>query len=126
MKCKNWLLLTTILLFVLSCTYDNKEDLYEPIEIDPCMSEMVSFSEEVFPIIESNCNTSGCHNSNDRAANIVLTTYQEVLIYVDNDELVKVIKHEGDLTPMPLGRAKMLSCDIGLIESWVNNGAPNN
>jgi len=44
---------------------------------------------------------------------------------VDSGKLLAAIKHEADAEPMPQGGAKLPECTILRIETWINNGAPN-
>lgn len=80
--------------------------------------DLVSFSAEVFPIINSNCSLSGCHDANSQ--NNPLTSYEEIVSNVDNVEYLVGV---GTMPPPP----NLLSqAEKELILLWIDQGAPNN
>jgi len=106
--------LSFFLLFLLSsCTYNEL-----PIsEITICETNSPSFSDCVLPIIEDNC--MSCHSENGGQSPI-LTSFQEIILAVANDDLLARIKN--DMPPTNL----MNSSDILIIENWIDEGAQNN
>jgi len=111
-----------------SCYYDNKDDLYDvvivPGEVGPCDFTTISYSVDLVPIINLQCNDA-CHNAVDRRGNIVLETHGQVMPYINDGSFLGSIKYEAGFAAMPPG-IKMIDCDISKIEFWINNGAPNN
>lgn len=111
-----------------SCYYDNKDDLYDvvivPGEAGACDFTTVSYATDLMPILELQCNAA-CHNPTDRRGNIVLTSHSDVIPYVNDGSLLGSIQYASDFVAMPPG-LRMPTCDIDKIQSWINNGAPNN
>jgi hypothetical protein len=108
--------------FLQSCYYDNEEDLYPtPPE---CDTVDVSYSQQVWPIINSNC--TGCHSGGAPQGNVSLENYDDIVIAANNGSLLGVIKHEDGWSPMPKGGGKLSDCNIAIIENWVNDGTPDN
>jgi len=111
-----------LLLSIVSCTYHSEEELYPA---DPCDTTNVTYSGVVLHIIELNC--YDCHSDeNVTISNVSLEGYDNLKIKVDDGTLLKTIKHEPGVSPMPDDRPKLNDCDIMKIELWVNDGAPNN
>ena len=96
------------------CTKDKGEII---ITCEP--GTVVSYSAEIKPLLDANCNTSGCHINGFAAGDF--TTYQGILSKFDNGSLKKRIV---DRT-MPSG-FKMPDDEIRKIVCWVEAGAPEN
>ena len=47
-------------------------------------------------------------------------------IYVENGKILKTIKHEVGINPMPQNASQLGDCSINTIEAWINQGALNN
>ena len=110
-----------LLLSTASCTYHSEEELYP----STCDTTNVTYSGIVLQIIELKC--YDCHsNENVIISGISLEGYDNLKIKVDDETLVKSIKHEPGVSPMPDEQPKLSDCDILKIEKWVEEGAPNN
>lgn len=119
------LLLTMI--FLSSCYYDNAEDLYPTLNNANCNTlQQINFSTDILPLMNLSCNTDGCHNSIDRAAQIVLDTHSDLLISANDGSLVGSMRHSPGFIPMPEAAAKLETCSIELVAEWINQGALNN
>lgn len=116
------LLMVTLALLFQSCYYDNEEDLYPAATT--CDTTDVSYSRDVWPVISSNC--TSCHSGGAPQGNVSLENYDDIVVAADNGSLLGVIRHEDGWSPMPKGGGKLNDCNIALIETWVNNGTPNN
>lgn len=81
-----------------------------------------SFSQEVQPLFNTWC--TSCHNASNASDGIRLDGYNQVTA-VDTDRLLGSIRHEPGFDRMPEGGAKLPPCDILAVETWVNNGSPN-
>lgn len=108
-------------LFAASCYYDNAEELY-PVE--DCDLSNVTYGASVAPIIDRQC--LNCHSAAVSFGNVTLETYADIKQYVDNGKLLSSIKHDGSSSPMPKGGDKLSDCNINIIQTWVEAGAPNN
>ncbi len=112
-----------LLMFTMnSCYYDNMEDLYP--ETGNCDTTIVTFSAEIWPILESNC--YGCHSGSAPSGNISIENYNDVTILVENGKLMGTIRHETGFSPMPKASNKLSDCNVTKIETWVNAGYPEN
>ena len=117
---KLWLL-SFLLLFGTGCSSDNEEELFAD---EVCLSEEVSFSGFVKPLIDSRCGS--CHNSTLPSGNVNLEDYQQLKGVVNSGRLLGSIHQEPGFSPMPKGGAKLSDCDIEKIESWISAGLPEN
>ena len=119
---KIWIVIVLFFCWTLSgCFYDVEEELYPTIE---CSTEGLSFQADILPIIDTNCYS--CHDAVSNFGGITLEGYNQLKTYVNNNELLGVIKHESGFSPMPKNTAKLLDCEIEKIEAWILNGSPNN
>jgi len=112
-------LLTTI---SQACYYDNKEDLFP--DTTSCQTDSMSFSQHIVPILNTYC--ISCHNNASAQAGISLEGYSNVINFVNDGRLLKTIKHEPGVVPMPLNQDKMPECPIQRIDAWIQQGAPDN
>ena len=106
---------------ILGCKYDNEEDLYPD---NSCITIDMSYSNDISPILQ-NYNCISCHNTVNPQGGVNLEGYNQTKVWVDNSRLAKSINHNG-ASPMPKDQAKMDTCDIKKIESWISDGARNN
>ena len=111
-----------MLVLLSSCYYDVAEELYP--EKPVCDTTNVSFTDHVFPIINTNC--TSCHGGQAPAGNIRLENYNDISAAANNGSLLGVIRHEQGWSPMPKGGGKLNDCDITKIEIWANQGTQNN
>lgn len=122
------MIMATILSVVLmeSCYYD-KADLLYPDGKTPCDTSVVAkFSSEVLPIMNANCNTSGCHSTTSAASGVILDTYAGVKAQASNGRLMGSMNQTGSYSAMPKGAGKLNSCTLTKIQQWINSGTPNN
>ncbi|WP_417612987.1 hypothetical protein [Owenweeksia hongkongensis] len=125
MNRKGKILLTfgALLFVVSSCYNDNKEDIYQNANND-CDTSNVTYSATIKAIVTANCAISGCHSGTNPSANLDYTTYADLETSASNGALVNRINGRGAL--MPQGGPALPECQITQIETWVNDGAPNN
>ena len=115
------LAIISICFMLFICKYDNEKDLYPN---DDCKSYDMSYRNDISSILE-NYSCVSCHNTINPQGGVNLEGYVQTKIWVDNSRLAKSINHNG-ASPMPKDQAKMDSCDIKKIESWISDGARNN
>ena len=112
-----------IIFLTLSCEKGNISNI-------DCPNGIISFSAQVQPLINQNCNNSGCHGYMNEAP-FQLLTHQQIDSATIYCNLLLSIKHQTP-TPMPridplLPDAYMLSDSIiQIIECWINQGRQNN
>lgn len=109
-----------------ACTKNNKEDMYPTPPGSSCDTVNVTYATVIQPLVQTKCATSGCHNAGSRAGGINLSAYAGVKNVADNGLLLRVLRHENGVPPMPQGAAQLDDCTIAQIQKWVNDGAPNN
>ena len=114
---------TFIAMIITGCYYDNEEELY-PGAANCTVPETSTFSGSVLPLLNNRCNS--CHGGVSPSGGIKLTTYTDVMKYVNNESLMGSINHLAGFSAMPKNAGKMSSCDIGTIQKWIDSGALNN
>lgn len=109
-----------------SCYYDNEQELYpKPINGGGnCDTTNATFSLKVYPLIQTKCNS--CHSNASSLGGVSLEGYANVITYEQNGKLMGTINHSSGFIPMPQGGAKLSDCDIAILNTWINAGAPNN
>ncbi len=95
-----------------------------------------SYAMHIQPIFNANCTFSGCHNDQDRANGLSLTSFQNlmmggnsgaVVVPGDAENSIIVQRLEGRITPrMPLNRPPLSDTQIQTIRRWIDQGALNN
>lgn len=105
------------------CTFDNEEALFKDV-VCPEIVEPVSYLTFVKPLLDRRC--LSCHNSNLPSGNVNIQTYDLLKPHIENGSFLGAIHHTPGFSPMPQGSAKLSDCDIEKIESWINNGFPQN
>jgi hypothetical protein len=106
---------------VVSCYYDNAEDLYKNFP-KGCDTTSISYQLDVRPIIDANC--IACHGAIAPSAGLDLTTYDKLKA---NSTKVKtrINLPANDPLVMPQG-APMNQCNISIVTKWIDQGSPNN
>jgi len=115
--------LLVVLLGLSACYYDSEEFLYgiTPVQCDPTP---VQFSAQVTGILQRNC--YACHSVGSNLGNLLLDSYSGVRDAAKNGSLMGSVRHEGGYDPMPQGAGKLSECDIQALQTWVDDGMPNN
>ncbi len=112
-------------LMATSCTYD------QILEEEIVVTEPVSFSADLIPIFNANCNMAGCHNGSVAPDLRVSNAYNALISgsYVNttnpaNSELyLWMIGSEGRLQMPPSGTN---ATNNAIILAWIEQGALNN
>jgi hypothetical protein len=110
-----------LVLAIQGCYYDIEEELYPTLD---CNTTSLAYTEHILPIIESNCYS--CHDMANNFGNVTLEGHSNLLQYVNNNQLLGVIRHDSGFSPMPKNAPQLLECEIQKIEQWIADGAPNN
>jgi len=87
-----------------------------------CDSLNVSFSVDVFPVIQNTC--LGCHSGSNPNGGILLTNYQQIKSQAaisagSTGSLIGAITWDAGNTNMPYNGARLSDCDIGIIRNWI-------
>ena len=105
------------------CYYDVRDELYGPA-VDCDTTVAVSYSADLVPLLELNCNSGACHGG---GASPDLTTHASVAqSSTEGSLLERIRKMPSDPALMPKNGNPLPECDLRLFERWVANGAPNN
>ena len=95
----------------------------------------VSFSQNLQPVLEIKCASSGCHDDGTRAGGLSLTTWANTtadpsVVFPgkpENSKLVWAIQRQPAVSPMPPdGYAPLTAAQIKGIITWIKEGAKNN
>jgi hypothetical protein len=105
------------------CYNDKYEELYPS---GGCDITNVTYSGTISKITAQSCSLSGCHDASTASSGVVLDSYSGVKAIVDDGRLMKVVKHENGVSPMPQNAAQLDACTISKLQTWVDNGAQNN
>lgn len=99
---------------------------------DPCDPDTVYFSNDVLPIIVSNCAISGCHGGGSSQDGVELSDYEGIMEIIDVDDpidsdLIEVVTEDDpdDIMPPP-PNSPLTEEQIATILQWINQGALNN
>lgn len=102
----------------MSCTFYNEKD-YFGIE---CQTEGMTYDSLTY--VFGIC--SECHSDAfTYRTGIEMDTYESVVKSINTGLVMPAIKHEGAYL-MPYNLSKLPDCDISKIESWINDGMPEN
>ena len=105
------------------CRYDVGEELYGPA-VDCDTTVAVSYSADLVPLLDLNCNTPACHGGGIPPE---LNTHNGVAqSSTEGSLLERIRKSPGDPMLMPKNGDPLPECDLRLFERWVAEGAPNN
>ena len=105
------------------CRYDVGDELYGPA-VDCDTTVAVSYSGDLAPILDLNCNTPACHGGGIPPE---LNTHSGVAqSSTEGSLLERIRKSPGDPMLMPKNGDPLPECDLRLFERWVADGAPNN
>lgn len=108
-------------LLLLSCTKDKTA----PKIVKDCNVNSHSFSNDVQPILQTNCALSDCHTSAQDEGMFPLNTYEDVILVATDPKFLPAINHGPGALPMPSNESKLPLEQIYTIECWVEAGMPN-
>jgi len=100
--------------------------------INTCNPDTVYFASQFFPLIQSSCAMSGCHDAITKADGIVLTDYTNIMKIVkagdpSNSKLYESLIERDIEDRMPLLPVPPFTqTQIALVYKWIQQGAKNN
>ena len=112
---KQFLVIFSISMLAMSCKKDKASAF-------SCTDE-ISFSQQVEPLINMNCSTSGCH---DVTAEGGYEFKDHATISAAADRIIAAIEHQSGTVPMPLGDDKLPDSLIRLVVCWSSAGKLDN
>lgn len=99
--------------------------------VNTCDPNTIYFSQDILPILASNCAKSGCHDVATHEEGIILNSYANVMATADvvpynlsGGDLYQVISSHNvrDVMPPPPDRA-LSQQQMDMIALWINQGA---
>lgn len=123
-----------LIYFLIACD----DTINENIDNIVIPSQNVSYSQYIQPVFNYKCTNSGCHNSEDRAGGLSLTSWAEArtdpsIIFPgipESSRLVWSIEPKyGSAFPMPPPNSSVLPLTQNQIDgiiTWIKEGAENN
>ena len=96
----------------------------KPTSYQCSTNSTISYQEDIRPILELKC--MNCH-AHPGVGGIYLDSFQLVHDLALDGSLLGSILSEPNYTPMPPeGNSLLDSCELFLLKSWINQGAPFN
>ena len=115
-----FLLSLFVMTIMVSCYYDNEEELYG----NDCQYDKATYTDAVEPILVNYCYQ--CHSTQSNLTNVKLEGYSAVMPFAQSGSLLGSIRHDSGFVPMPQDRPKLSDCEIDIIAQWIAEGAQNN
>lgn len=100
--------------------------------INTCNPDTVYFASQLFPLIQSSCAMSKCHDAITKADGIVLTDYANIMKIVRAGDPANSKLYKSLIDSDPEDRMPMLpvppftQTQIALVYKWIQQGAKNN
>jgi hypothetical protein len=104
-----------------SCTFHSEEELYG---IEDCDTTVVTWDDPIREILATYC--VECHNEDLNYSGVRHDVYELELIVVNDGRLNGVVNHLPGYPQMPYQRPKLPDCELLLINTWLERGAPEN
>ena len=101
-----------------------------PVPVEPCDPAKVYYQRDVFPIVNSNCAKSGCHDAVTREEGLDLSTYSGVSSIVikgkpSSSKLIEVLTEAGEDRMPPEPASPLTSEQRAVLTRWIAEGAYN-
>jgi hypothetical protein len=107
-----------IALTLSGCYYDNEQDLYPQQTSTTSTNNVVTYSNDIQPLIASKCASSSCHATNAQPPD--LSNYDKL-----KANITRVKVRAIDQRTMPAA-GPLSNTEIAKIQSWIDAGTPNN
>ncbi len=129
------LLFVAFAVFIISCKHETviPEELESPQISHECDSDTVYFVNDIQPLLNATCNTSGCHDAGTAEHGVDLSSYAKVIqtgevrpFRPEGSELYEVLFESGDDLMPPPPQSALTSEQKELIRIWISQGAKNN
>lgn len=102
---------------------NDKDELINPPPGN-CGSGVVTYSNEIVPILRNNCYR--CHAGSSTVGPFNLDSYQALQVRAANGQFWGAVSHSAGYSPMPKDRPQLSPCDLAIIRKWLDEGYPNN
>lgn len=104
-----------------SCAFNSEEELYGIVD---CDTTVVTWENPIQEILAENC--VPCHNEELNYNDVRHDTYEFELIVVNDGRLNGVVNHLPGYPQMPYQLPQLPDCELLLINTWLERGAPEN
>lgn len=112
----------------------NGNDTIPTVNLNPCDPDSVYFENEILPMLVSNCGQPGCHSQDSAEDGVIMTDYWSIIntgdIELDDpfdSDFWEVLTETDPDDQMPPPPNDPLSSEmLNTIETWLQQGAPNN
>ena len=102
------------------------------VENNPCDNGVISFQNQVLPILVAGCAYDGCHSTASHEDGVIMDNYTKIMKEVkpgdpNDSELYEVITedpNDDDFMPPPPADG-LTSEQINIIKTWIEQGANN-
>lgn len=105
--------------WLLSCVNNNEFDLYGVTE---CNTDNITWASGISAIMAANC--VKCHGPDIAYKNVRHDAYEYEMVVVRDGRLRGVVNHLDGYVKMPKDRDKLPECELKLINTWLDKGAP--
>ena len=126
---KKLMIVAGVVLLFGSC-YNDKYDKLYPAPSVTCDTTTITFTHDIMPILQANCNVAGgCHDADGAlVSGYDFTSYDGFHGSATTSVLINDINGTPTAghTAMPKSLPKMAQCDIDKMTRWVNQGSQNN
>ncbi len=112
----------TIALIAASSCNDSADSNTAYLEATDCTGNSPSYAEDVAPILNARCATSGCHTALTPSHGLNLQGYQVVKSSFNQHKILCSINHGSECDAMPKGSAKLSEAQIITMTCWAKNG----
>ncbi|MDX1940202.1 MAG: hypothetical protein SFU99_06590 [Saprospiraceae bacterium] len=107
-----------------ACYYDSEELLYGNTNEQCDTITVVTYSVHVANILQKNC--YACHSQGSNLGSLLLDSYTTARNAANNGSLLGSVNHKAGYSAMPQGAPKLPTCDIQALQTWLDEGTPNN
>ncbi len=97
-----------------------------PVALPGNLADSVCFSDQILPLLISNCAQAGCHDDTTRRSGVNVSSYSKTISTLSGKMLVSIIQDTGSNRMPPRDRyAPLTSAQIQIVKNWVNQGMKN-
>lgn len=115
-------------------TWVNDTVFEDPNTGIPCDPDTIYFENDILPLLQSSCGTTGCHDPITAEDDVILTNYADIMATgkivpgdAQESELYEVItESDPDKIMPPPPNNSLNASQIELIYTWIQQGALNN
>lgn len=99
--------------------------------VDTCAAGVISFKEDVLPILQSNCAKSGCHDASSHREGLITDNYLNLMNTSDisgngtGSDFWRSINRTGNERMPPPPNDPLTAAQKNIIKTWIQQGAQN-